>query len=249
MSQTINTKDAASIVWQYWLRTIINNDSITIKDITQIIIDYYNPTQVLQWSRKLKSKDDNYKAFHFSDEDKCVEMVSGRNDYRWISPDIEPVYQGIHCWRVNVNHTKPQSKGGFIVFGVSPPNPDLDDRKGEEDVWGVTCNNYWYPTDHIHDKGTSNCDHLYRKHFEVDILLDLQQQTLKIGIVGESGDEHQYEFKGIGKTNKFGAWLPHFMLYSFGDFYTGMCSDECQLRIAEISPDFYGECISNIFQE
>ena len=60
------------------------------------------------------------------------------------------------------------------------------------------------------DRGSSDTYCLYQKNMDVDILLNLDEQILKIGIVGQIDDKHEYKFKGIEKTNKFGGWIPHF---------------------------------------
>ena len=104
MSTLWDPKQTASIIWQYWFRTIIKDDTISIKDITNIIIEYYNIAQILKWSKKYKSKT----GFEFSNNDTLITRIKdqGANACRWISPDIDPVNTGIHCWRVNVNNTK-----------------------------------------------------------------------------------------------------------------------------------------------
>ena len=154
--------------------------------------------------------------------------------FAWITPDIKAVNDGIHCWRVKVNHTDKFKQ--WVVYGVAPPNSKINGSN----TWGITYNNCWYPTtNHQHIKGSSNPKHLYKKNIEVDILLDLNDQTLKIGIVGQIDDEYEYKFKGIPNTNKFGGWVPYFKLYSYRD------KSRCQLTIAEIPPEIYGDTLEH----
>ena len=116
----VDPNDIAAMIFEYWFRTIMTDNSISTKDITHIIIVYYNITNILKWSRIYKSK--NGTSFEFSDDDKCVKKVnesiyiSTFPSYKWILPDIEPVKEGMHCWRINVNNTKPESKGGWIIY-------------------------------------------------------------------------------------------------------------------------------------
>ena len=230
----MDPKEAATIVWQYWYRTTMNDTSISIKDITNIIIAYYNIAKILKWSQKYKSKTKD--AFEFSDDDTCIKRLKDEGwGYKWICADIEPVNEGIHCWRVETKH---EQKGGWIVYGVSPPNKELGDSCGQPHVWGVTYNDCWYPNGSNRLYSGSVCDHLYQKNIDVDILLNLEEKTLNIGIVGMLDDEHEYKFKGISKTNEYGGWIPHFNLYLNGN----KCDTAgCQLRIAQIPPELYGE--------
>ena len=233
----MNSKETAVMIWEYWFRMELPNNKITIEDISKIMITYYNIARILKWRKKEK-------GYKFMDEDKCVKRFTGghevqTNGCRWILPDIEPVNQGIHCWRVKVDHTREDSEGGWIVYGVSSPDPEMEDNTwGQTDVWGVAYNRCWWPSGKATNKGVPQ--HLYQKNLEVDISLDLEDGILKIGIVGQIDDEHEYRFRGIGKTNKFGGWVPHLNVWVSGHY--DYCSDKCELRIAEIPPEMYGQC-------
>ena len=228
------------IVWQYWFRVVMENNTIKIEDLTRIIIEYYNIGRVLKWREKLKSRP----GFKFIDDDRCVkrfvEFGDTDDDAKWIFPDIEPVNEGIHCWRVNVNFAREGAEGGWVLYAVAPPDPNMPDNGwAQSNPWGVAYSNYYVPTDKIQNWEKCVFEHLYQKHLEVDILLDLEEGTVKIGIVGKIDDEHEYRFKGIEKTNEFGGWAPHFN--SYYSSHSGPCSDEVELRIAEIPPELYGE--------
>ena len=237
----LDPKTSAIMIFEHWFRIIMNDNSISIKDITNIIIKYYNIGRILKWSKTLKSKTG---GFEYSDDNKCVKRIdANRCCYKWIAADIKPVNEGIHCWRVNANHTKNES--GWIVYGVSPPNPDLKDNYGQKDAWGVTYNDCCYPSEQNRVNTGGICKHLYQKNLDVDILLNLEEQILTIGIVGEIDAEHEYKLKGIKRTNEFGGWVPQFNLFqnSYKCDTVG-----CELRIAEISPELYGQKLEyNIF--
>ena len=101
----------------------------------------------------------------------------------------------------------------------------------------------WYPhVDHQHNKGSSQPKHLHQKNIDVDILLNLEDQILMIGIVGEIDDEHEYKFEGIPKTNELGGWVPFFNASTYED------SKGCELRIAEIPHEMYGEISEQLFE-
>ena len=237
----MNSKQMAGMIWEYWFRIEIQNNAITIEDITKIIIKYYNIGRILKWRKKLGVKS----GYKFIDEDKCVKRIPqgyeiNGNGVSWILPNIEPVNKGIHCWRVKVDHTREESKGGWMVVGVSSPDPNMQDNTwAQKDVWGLAYNECWYPSSY---KAISRGEprNLYQKNLQVDILLNLEDETLNIGIVGQIDDEHEYKFKGIGKTNEFSGWVPH--LNTYVDKYSEWCSAECELRIAEIPPEMYGQC-------
>ena len=194
----------AVMVWEYWFRMELPDNKIMINDISKIMIKYYNIGRMLKW----RKKDAGYK---FIEEDKCVKRFPEgyeikSNGVRWILPDIEPVNKGIHCWRVKVDHTREDSKGGWIVYGVSSPDPNMNDNTwGQTDVWGVAYNHCYWPSDPSYRISKGVVRHLHQKNLEVDILLHLEDGTLNIGIVGQIDDEHEYKFKGIGKTNEFGG--------------------------------------------
>ena len=246
-SVSLTAKERASIICQYWFRTTMKDNSISMIDITKIIIEYYNIAQILRWSQRYKSKT----GFQLSDDDKLTTRIEDHNgsqdSYKWISPEIEPVNKGIHCWRINVNHTKNKS-GGWIVFGISPPNVNLKDYFGQKDVWGIAYNGARYPdTLGWGDKDGCKCWNLCKPKMEVDILLDLEKGMMKVGIVGKINTfnkENEYNFKDIPQTNEFGGWIPHFNLVNK---YAGSRDDTvgCQLRIAEIPNEFYGEKLQN----
>ena len=253
IKSTLDAKDEASRVWQYWFRTIMKDgyDAISIDDIANIIIEYYTLAKILKWKTKY--------GFEFSDENRCAKKIKDEDgimtDYCWILPDIDAVNKGIYCWRLTANHTKDGSNGGWILYGVCPPNPELEDDDVEQDgVWGITYDNHWYRSPMnfeaiARDRGYSKCSHLYQKKMDVDILLDLDQQILKIGIVGQIDDEHEYKFTGIEKANEYGGWIPFFNLYTdnYNDDAKGNTVG-CELRIAEISTDLYGlDCDDTIF--
>ena len=87
------------MILQCWFRTIIKDDNISIQDIINIIIQFYNVPKILKWSRNLKSNI----GFEYSDNDTLITGVKdeqesgpkGTRRYNWISPDIEPVNKGV----------------------------------------------------------------------------------------------------------------------------------------------------------
>eukprot|EP01084_Bolivina_argentea_P042160 77770_1 len=148
---------------------------------------------MLTFSSKYKS-DDGWK---FSDHNRCIERLKGDHSaaYRWILADIEPVFEGIHCWRVNAKH---KEEGGWVVYGVSPIK-QFKNSCGQQGVWGITYNNCWYPTmnRNINRSVVTNCEHFHQKNLDVDIYLDATRGEMKICVVGMKGDKYEPIFKGM----------------------------------------------------
>eukprot|EP01084_Bolivina_argentea_P211044 359062_1 len=219
------------VIWEHWFR-IIMNCVIDIKNITQIIVEFADTARILKFSKKFKSK----YGLYLMDDNKCVQRCkvgsSSTASYRWILADIKPVSKGIHCWRVNAKHELEQ-KSGWVVYGISPPNDKIRDYV-PIGIWGATYSMCFYPTT---SKRMKN-DHLYKQNLNVDMLLDLDKQTLNIAVVGLMDDKYQIKFSGIEKTNEFGGWCPYFNLYQNA---SDECTVRCQLRIAHISPKLFGQ--------
>ena len=87
------------------------------KDIIDIPLDvmsicllfYLEVFEILKFSDKFISKE----GIELLDDNKCVRAIEW--DHIYAMPDIEPVFQGVHCWRAKINGDE-----GFnwIMFGI-----------------------------------------------------------------------------------------------------------------------------------
>ena len=80
--------------------------------------------------------------------------------YRWILADIKPVFEGIHCWRVNAKH---KQDGGWIVYGVSSLKLYEDNTFGQKGVWGITYNSCWYGEGEYNQSVVTDCQHFHQR--------------------------------------------------------------------------------------
>ena len=81
-------------------------------DIMNICLSFYFETfEMLQFDAKYKSET----GIILTDDRKCAKREwIGRDWYRYVMADIEPVREGIHCWRVNVKNPKK----GWMMFAI-----------------------------------------------------------------------------------------------------------------------------------
>ena len=74
--------------------------------IMHIVLSYfYLFHEILKFSTEYKSSD----GLQLSDDNRCVKAT--KSNHKHILADIEPVTKGIHCWRIQVNHSYI-----FIIF-------------------------------------------------------------------------------------------------------------------------------------
>ena len=67
-------------------------------DIMNLFVLFYHiPFQLLSFSTKYKSRD----GIIYTENNKCI-VRRGVFSHRYVLVDIEPVTEGIHCWRVQV---------------------------------------------------------------------------------------------------------------------------------------------------
>eukprot|EP01084_Bolivina_argentea_P125637 222576_1 len=237
-----SSKETAKLISEHWCRTILNRITISMTDIISIITLFcYRDPKILQWSTIFKSPNGYLKLI---DDRKCVQ----RNDterylYEWIMPDIDPVLNGIHCWRVHVSNPA-QS---WILFSVSPKKMYASDHycgpSTHEDVWGIgKYPGNIYPKknnkDKKHNDGNRSIFYSIIKPFDVDILLDVDHGELHICLVGKK--EHEFKLWNMPLNTKHG-WIPHIS--------TEGCSEMTMLRLAVIDIDLYGESALDLFND
>ena len=74
--------------------------------IMHIVLSYFHLFhEILKFSTEYKSSD----GLQLSDDNQCVKRKG--SGHKYILADIEAVTKGIHCWRIQVNHSYI-----FIIF-------------------------------------------------------------------------------------------------------------------------------------
>lgn len=234
-------KENAAITCKFWFRTLLRQSTISIDDIIDIVIKYLIIGKRLKFSTEYQSEDglelreDNYVLVR-----EGIPTASYNKYYRWILADMEPVTEGIHCWRVNAKH---QKDGGWIVYGVSPRQM-FANSCGQDGVWGVTCNGCWYPGGCTTNKISTT--HFYRQNLDVDILLNLETGELRICVVGMLSTDKEAVLQGIHEVDNEDGWVLHLNVFNNGDGGR-YDTEDTEVRIAEISPEIYGQSVDGLF--
>ena len=231
-----HAQEAEYIVHGYIRRmmTDIPNDIIKIC-LSFYLLDY----QILKWSQEYKTNDE---GLILLDNDKCVkrtDYVANDRLHRWMMPDIEPVDNGIHCWRVKI--LNPTSN--YLFFGISQKKMYFTHGtadKYDASIYGIAGGNYykkWRPSKSKSNQ--INLGHFRLTDGEIDIYLNITELELKFKVVGldDNGTEER-EAKIFGLPTGE-SWIPYLMMHSI--------ADNAAFRIAEIPMEFYGENIDELW--
>ena len=223
-----NPKIEHEYVILYWMRNLsLKESNIRYNDIIYLITEFSSAIYcVLKWSRKYICRL-NEELF-LNDNDRLIirKRVLERT-YRWAMPNIEPVIDGIHCWRIKTLNPKK----GWIAYCVSKREKFKSGTLkayGHSSVHGIAYNKCWYSngSDAIHN---NVCLDLCQKGpFELDILLNLEKNILKFCIVGQI--KKQTIFKNMPRYKE--GYIPHFNF--------GFSAQKIALRIVEIPSQWFG---------
>ena len=109
----------ANIIINYWFRICLEGKSISIEDVTNIIILYWN-IKILRCGWEL------------SHDNTMVERIMVGVDYRgdrsftkWILADTDPWFEGVHCWRMQI---KNPNKGWFSIGVANQDTEDMNEK-------------------------------------------------------------------------------------------------------------------------
>ena len=113
-------------------------------------------------------------------------------------------------------------------------------------AWGISQQqSQWYPLRDSDYRKDNNKDKCSKKYFnqlrdgEVDLLLDVDNKTLNICVVGKCDDKHEAKIWNLDDNEN--GWVPHLNCYSYN--HSGH-----QFRIAKIPNDWYGKYVKEIIQ-
>ena len=140
-------------------------------------------------------------------DNQCVKRTDEYGHYFINENDI--AFQGIHCWRININNCKYK---GWIASGICKPKiPQNEFTDAPKEIIGFAFNDCWYAqglSDDIHQiECIQKLQHfnIYQS-YQVDILLNFNTKQVKFCVVGHK-DKFQPTFYNI---NKYGnKWMPH----------------------------------------
>eukprot|EP01084_Bolivina_argentea_P239194 402044_1 len=157
-------------------------------DIIEMIALFYVPIfELLQF----------VKISTISDEDNNLTLEDNRflvksHAYRWnlfVLADIEPIMDGIHCFRVYNKH-KTSTGRCYLMWMVSQCNNKYVTHSYDDKCcYGISYSE-WFSRGHQEKKNNgASLDQFKKNEIEVDILLDLEKEELRICVVGNKEQE------------------------------------------------------------
>ena len=204
-------------------------------DIVSVCIAFHGPFyEILKWNKEFIQDviNDEYEDedMHISVSEgfTSVEFI-GRLNHTNIIPDTEPVFEGIHCWRANVENTKKE----WIMFGVSHRDIDIQMAWNCKDVIAFQSKN-WF-------NGNGKWNGIKTGHFqekinlEVDLLLDIDNKKLNACVVGECIEGKEVKIWDFKIPYK--GFVPYFNLFSKGQ----------RLQLMKIPIGWYGVHKKDLF--
>ena len=216
-----------------------------IENIVHLIIKYWHTT-ILRFSDKYQSQH----GWELSEDNTLVERIMApvNEDFpeweqvgvkKWILADTDPWFNGIHCWRIQINNP---SKGWFSI-GVA--NQEIDslnaDNFNTKYVWSIAASNNWYPGDKWELSHESFMEYIRLKYVEIDVYLDLDKDEPEMKItVATDNEDDTFEIKLFDAKPNNQGWVPYFNMY-----YQDAIG--ASIRAIFIDPESYGMPIENLF--
>ena len=122
----------------------------------------------------------------------------------------------------------------WFFWGISPKRDDYSGPSYiEDDLFGMCADHDCIPTDWKYNH--TKFDPSKFGNCEVDIYLDLDEQELRMCVVGVNGDDNEYAEEAIlyNISNDEG-WVPHFN-------FASASINQQKIQIARVPLDWYGE--------
>eukprot|EP01084_Bolivina_argentea_P112909 201335_1 len=141
MSSEIWKQQTKQVV-EHWFRCQNLNCNISISNIVSIILLFYHPIDILRWSNEYVTAN----SFTFTDDMKCIQKKHNHIFDFWsnchILPDTEPVFNGCHCWRINVKNANKE----LIFYGISEKSKlDISKPLATFKAYGISIqSNSWF---------------------------------------------------------------------------------------------------------
>eukprot|EP01084_Bolivina_argentea_P227717 384634_1 len=248
------SENVGLLVYGYW-RSYCKMLSVqSYKDVVHLCVSFY-----CTWFKILKWNTIHYtnNILTLNDNNKCVKRLDGSNEHAYILANIDPVKDGIHCWRIKTVHKEAE----WIAYGVSPMKEFENESPDDPSMFGIAYNHCWFgdndPSEEfIKCNGSNLMVFCFELNCEIDLLLDVDNGILRLGMVTDRSyrdkcvnmeeickDTNKQIFKdeailwGLPTNDKCKGWVPH----------CNILSDGAELRIAEIDIQIYGIKDKNIF--
>ena len=214
-------------------------------ELWKLIYKFYHVIfTMVRFSKFYKSK----LSLELTENDKCCTRVRNISGPRWIVAN-DPVYYGIHCWRVFVHNPLKQS----IIYAICEAYRRYNETTNkEENVIGIGYNDNWYKftrlgvvssnqasSGHKEITGKYQCQHFNDdKKMCVDILLDSDEGTVEFCVVGEGKEKlFRPRLHGLEKNPDYG-YVPYFKFLRNARVHGQ--NDNVVLRLAKIDPSIFG---------
>ena len=210
-------KTKFDIIADRLFRDTVNDDHTNILDLMEIMYAYFDLSE-MRFSSKYKSKF----GWKLTDGNTTVKRIRVKNDHysnmKWILAEMEPMDEGVYCWRVQVNNPHK----GWMSIGVAQPIPEEMNRRpfGGPSVWAIGLSNTWYPSsaaagaDSI--SGINWTQSFRMKFVELDVKVTLDGDDSELRICAVDDNEERRETILRNKPSTFTeGWLPYWNWYVF----------------------------------
>ena len=238
------------IVFGYLRQCAGRRDMSIHYDLMRHITTWYRPTfEFTKWS----SRHGMIECFNVDDDGKTMvrrySRYYGTNPVYILAHYSNLVHTGVHCWRFFVKMDSTERPNNNVLFAISTTkrftSHDMGNgwstNKENGEIFAVNNNIYRYcryNKDMVAGEFNLNTNYDNERYeYEVDILLDCDNNIMRACIVGELNDEQEYVIWNLPQHNK--GWIPHIQTT-----YVGL-----QLRIAKMSAKWYGIKYTDKYQK
>ena len=210
------------------------------------LIFYHIKCEILKWSKTWKTE-----GLQLIDDDKCLSDQSSIHKtklkgYKYALCDTIPIKTGKICWRFEI---KNPLRYWFSTCIAKPNQQYPNAGTSKHGVYGVGTDPNWYPYGRTsatrwtegHDRHSGNWsqpnkDIAMAGKYHIDMLFDADIGVIEFCVV----EDNKLSAKVWGvPINSDDGYVPHFNTISL---------TKCEIRIARIYVECYGEKIENMFE-
>eukprot|EP01083_Nonionella_stella_P164479 544462_1 len=238
-----STEEDDLLVTGYVRRFCLESNIDIPIDIIALCYDWYHAHYQL-----LAFKPRAIKSFKLTDNNQCAHRLGIKQNHSYVAADCDPVFDGVHCWRI---HTVNPFKGWIGWFVHSADTPLIETSFTCPNVWGISNASQYYINGGLFTAAAETHSNIHAKDphtpqfccdVDVDMQLDCDKGTLKFCVVGASVEDNEKVFVNL-PTNT--GWIPHFNVY----VYPHRKNCKVSLRIASIPCDMYSIRDDDIFSK
>ena len=215
---------------------------IPVELLDLILVFYHIKCVVIEWSSVYKSE-----IIGLSADNKCVKSPTSDWYHAWIIGK-DPVFEGIHCWRLFVNNPRK----GWMAFCVSKPNFMYSVHYGQNNVIGIAYNDCWYYSADFRDIKVSarpttsgwKMGHFNKERkMMIDVLLDCDKGQLEFCVVTkDDNDYYRPKFSNLATNTNinekngeepYNGYVPHLNIHN--------SAINAEIRAVKMNPKLYGK--------